>query len=44
MGLHQNLKEVPQNFTDVFNVTANDAIRGKRHRKEKNKLELHSNH
>ena len=43
----QNLKEVPQNFTEVFNtddVTANDVIQRNQHRKEKNKLEFHSNH
>ena len=46
-GLIQNLKEVPQNFTKVFNiddVTANDVIQRNQHRKEKNKLEFHSNH
>ena len=38
-GRSQNLKEVPQNYTDVFNideVTANDVIQRNRHRKEKN--------
>ena len=43
----QNLKEVPQNFTKVFNiddVTASDVIQRSQHRKEKNKLEFHSNH
>ena len=37
-GRRQNLKEVPQNFTDAFNVddvTANDAMRRNQHRKEK---------
>ena len=47
-GRSQNLKEVPQNFTKVFNiddVTANGVIQGNEHRKEKkNKLEFHSNH
>ena len=40
-GRSQNLKEVSQNFTEVFNfddVTANDVIRRNQHRKEKNKL------
>ena len=35
---NQNLKEAPQNFTEVFNiddVTANDVIRRNQHRKEK---------
>ena len=44
-GLIQNLKEVSQNFTEVFNidaVTANDVIQINQHRKEK-KLEFHSN-
>ena len=39
-GRNQNLKEVPQNYTDVFNVddvTANDVIQRKQHRKEKKK-------
>ena len=42
-GRRQNLKEVPQNFTEVFNV---DDITAKQHRKEKkqNKLEFYSNH
>ena len=47
-GRSQNIKEVPQNFTEVFsidNVTANDVIQRNQHRKEKkNKLEFHSNH
>ena len=37
-GRSQNLKEVPQNFTEVFNshdVTANDVIQSKQHHKEK---------
>ena len=37
-GRSQNLKEIPQNFTEVFNidgVTANDLIQRKQHRKEK---------
>ena len=37
-GRSQNLKEVPQNFTEVFNiddVTANDVIQRNQHRKEK---------
>ena len=45
-GRRQNLKDVPQNFTEVFNitdVTANGVIRRNQHRKEK-KLEPHSNH
>ena len=43
----QNLKEVPQNFTEVFNVddvTANDVFRETNITKKKNKLEFHSNH
>ena len=47
-GRIQNLKKVPQNFTEVFNiddVTANDIIQKNQHRKEKKKqLEFHSNH
>ena len=46
-GSSQNLKEVPQNFTEVFNVdgvTASDLMWGNQHLKEKNKLELQSNH
>ena len=38
-GRSQNLKEVPQNITEAFNVddvTANDVIRRKQHPKEKN--------
>ena len=41
-GRSQNLKEVPQNFTEVFNiddVTANDIIQRNQHRKEENRLE-----
>ena len=37
-GRSQNLKEVPQNFTEVFkfdDFTANDVIQGNQHRKEK---------
>ena len=37
-GRSQNLKEVPQNFTEVFNiddVTANDVIQRNEHPKEK---------
>ena len=37
-GRSQNLKEVPQNITEAFNVddvTANDVIRRKQHPKEK---------
>ena len=37
-GRSQNLKELPQNFTEVFNiddVTANDAIQRNEHPKEK---------
>ena len=37
-GRSQNLKEVPQNFTEVYNVdgvTANDVIWREQHRKEK---------
>ena len=37
-GRSQNLKEVPQSFTDVFiidNATANDIIQRNQHRKEK---------
>ena len=43
-GRSQNLKEVPQNFTEVFNiddVTANDVIQRSQHRKEK-KINLSS--
>ena len=39
-GRNQNLKEVPQNYTDFFNVddvTANDVIQRKQHCKEKKK-------
>ena len=46
-GSSQNLKEVPQNFTEALNVddvTANDVIQRNQHRKEKNKLEFHNNH
>ena len=47
-GCCQNLKEVPLNFTKVFNiddVTANDVIQRNQHRKEKkNKIEFHSSH
>ena len=45
-GRSQNLKEVPQNSTEVFNiddVTSNDIIQINQYRKEKN-LEFHSNH
>ena len=45
-GRSQNLKEVPQNFTEVFNiddVTANDIIQRNQHRKEENRLESHGN-
>ena len=39
----QNIKEVPQNFTEVFKI--GDVIQRNQHRKEKNnKLEFHSNH
>ena len=44
LGCSQNLKEVPQNFTEVFNiddVTANDVIQRNQHRKEK-KINLSS--
>ena len=37
-GRSQKLKEVPQNFTEVFNihdVTSNDVIQRNQHRKEK---------
>ena len=37
-GRSQNLKEVPQNFTEDFNiddVVANDVIQRNQHRKEK---------
>ena len=37
-GRRPNLKEVPQNFTEAFNVgnvTTNDVIRKNQHRKEK---------
>ena len=37
-GRSQNLREVPQNFTEVFNigdVTANDVMQRNEHRKEK---------
>ena len=40
-GRSQNLKEVPQNFTEIFNidgVTANDVIQRNQHRKEKKNL------
>ena len=43
-GCSQNLKEVPQNFTEVFNiddVAANDVIQRNQHRKEK-KINLSS--
>ena len=43
-GAQQNLKEVPQNFTEVFNVddvTANDVIQRNQHRIEK-KINLSS--
>ena len=47
-GRSQNLKEVPQNFTEVFiidDVIANYVIQKNQHRKEKeNKIKLHSNH
>ena len=39
-GAYQNLKEVPQNFTDIFDiddVAANDFIQRNQHRKEKKK-------
>ena len=41
-GRSQNLKEVPQNFTEVFDiddVTANDVIQRNQHYKETKKLE-----
>ena len=37
-GRGQNLKEVPQNFTEIFNidgVIANDVIQRNQHREEK---------
>ena len=37
-GRSQNLREVPQNFTEFFNiddVTANDVMQRNEHRKEK---------
>ena len=37
-GRSQNLKELPQNFTKVFNiddVTANDVMQRNQHREEK---------
>ena len=40
-GRSQNLKEVPQNFTEIFNidcVTANDVIQRNQHHKEKKNL------
>ena len=42
-GRSQNLKEVPQNFTEVFNIddAANDVIQRNKHRKEK-KINLSS--
>ena len=46
-GCSLNLKKAPQNFTEVFNiddVTANDIIQRNKQRKEKNKLDFHSNH
>ena len=47
-GHSQNLKEVPQNFTEVFNidgVAANKVIQRNQHcKEEKNKLEFHNNH
>ena len=45
-GRGQNLKVVPQNFTEFFSiddVTPNDLIQRNQHCKEK-KLEFHSNH
>ena len=45
-GRSQNLKEIPQNFKEVFNVddaTDSDVIQRNQHREEK-KLEFHSNH
>ena len=43
LGCSQNLKEVPQNFTEVFNTddAANDVIQRNKHRKEK-KINLSS--
>ena len=44
----QNLKEVFQNFTELFDtddVTANDVIQRNQHRNEKNnKLQFQNNH
>ena len=43
----QNLKKVPQNSTEFFNVddvTANDVIRETNIANKKNKLDFHSNH
>ena len=43
----QNLKEVPQNFTEIVNiddVTANDVIQRNQHRKKNKKREFHGNH
>ena len=40
-GHSQNLKEVPQNFTEVFNIAdvkANDIIQRNQHHKEKKNL------
>ena len=45
-GRSQNLKEVPQNFRDVFDIddlTANDIYRETNIAKKKN-LQFHSNH
>ena len=44
LGRSHNLKEVPQNFTEVFkinDVTANDVIQRNQHRQEK-KINLSS--
>ena len=43
LGCSQNFKEVPQNFTEVFNIddAANDVIQRNKHRKEK-KINLSS--
>ena len=44
-GRSQNLKEAPQNSTEVFNiddVTSNNVIQRNQYRKEK-KLKFHSN-
>ena len=46
-GRSQNLKEVPQNFTEVYNVEASQLMTSYGENniaKKKNKLVLHGNH